>query len=105
MKLSHVFFEHVAVTERLLADVAHERLDPGVLCKMSLQVVRRRKPPPTIGALIGVLPLVHRGDVSLEHTHCHELFPTLVTLMSCTSGANCHGNCRLAYTTLSPRVR
>jgi len=105
MKLIHVVFEHVAVTERLQADVTHERLDAGVLCEMTLQVVCRRKPPPAIGALIGVLPLVHRGDVTLEHTHRHELFATLVTLMSCTSGANCHGNCHLAYTTLSPRVR
>ena len=41
MTFLYVFLQNVAVAEPLLTNVTHECLDPGVLCKMSLQVVGR----------------------------------------------------------------
>ena len=94
MKVPQVYFQHVAVTERLLTDVAHVRLDAGVLCEMSLQVVCRRKPPPTVRAPIGVMPLMHR-HVNPQGTVTRELFATFATPSSQSQHVNTDGKWRL----------
>ena len=73
-----MIFQRGAVTERFIADVAHECFDSDVLHQMSFQVVRRRKPSTAVWTVIGVETFV-KLQVQLESEVGSEMFATLVT--------------------------
>ena len=80
-----------AVAELLLTDVAHKSLDASMLHQMSLQVVCRGKPTPTVLTMIGVVSFMN-GYMQLESKVGGEMFATLVTATFQTSCIICHGS-------------
>ena len=86
-----MIFQRGAVTERFLADVAHDCFDSGVLHQMSFQVVRRLKPATAVQTVIGVETFV-KLQVQLESEIGREMFATLVTPAHRTSSAACHAS-------------
>ena len=70
-----MIFQRGAVTERFLADVAHECFDYSVLHQMSFQVVRRSEPATIVRTVIVVEPFVEfqvklESEVGREMGHC-----------------------------------
>ena len=87
----HVCLQRSTVAKLLLTNLTHECLDARVLHKMSLQVVRRCKPPPTVLTVIGVVALVN-SHVQLQPEVRREGFATFTTTTSHASGITWHDN-------------